>query len=131
MARKTPIDKLNEAISGILAEYAGSVQENVSRIAEEMGKKGVQALRKESRRALKVDSGKYAKGWKMHVEKGRLQTTVTIYNDHPALPHLLEYGHATRNGNGRDYRDTPAHPHIEPVEKKLVEAFEREVLAKL
>jgi len=65
------------------------------------------------------------------VEKGRLSTTVTIYNDHPALPHLLEYGHVTRNGTGRTYAPTPAHAHIAPVEKELVETFEREVVAKL
>lgn len=134
MARKTAIDKLNQAISGILSEYAEDIQGNVDQIAEQMGKKGVQALRKEARRVLKPSkSGKseYARGWKMQVEKGRLSTTITIYNDHPALPHLLEYGHVTRNGTGRTYAPTPAHEHIAPVEKELVETFEREVVAKL
>ena len=131
---KTPIDQLNRAISGILSEYAEDIQGNVDQIAEQMGKKGVQALRKEARRVLKPSkSGKseYTRGWKMQVEKGRLSTKVTIYNEHPGLPHLLEYGHVTRNGTGRTYAPTPAHAHIAPVEKELVQTFEREVVAKL
>lgn len=134
MARKTPIDQMSAAISGILSQYGEDIQGNVERITEEMGKKGVQALRKEARRALKPDKdGKhpYASGWKAQVNRGRLKTTVTIYNEHPSLPHLLEYGHVTRNGTGRTYEATPAHPHIAPVADELVEAFEREVVAKL
>lgn len=134
MAKRTPIDQLNRAISGILSEYAEDIQGNVDQIAEQMGKKGVQALRKEARRVLKPSkSGKseYTRGWKVQVEKGRLSTKVTIYNDHPGLPHLLEYGHVTRNGTGRTYAPTPAHAHIAPVEKELVQTFEREVVAKL
>lgn len=134
MAKRTPIDQLNQAISGILSEYAEDIQGNVDQIAEQMGKKGVQALRKEARRVLKPSTtgkSEYTRGWKMQVEKGRLSTTVTIYNEHPGLPHLLEYGHVTRNGTGRTYAPTPAHAHIAPVEKELVETFEREVVAKL
>ena len=131
---KTPIDQLTSAISGILSEYADDIQGNVDQIAEQMGKKGVQALRKEARRVLKPSkSGKseYTRGWKMQGEKSRLSTKVTIYNEHPGLPHLLEYGHVTRYGTGRTYAPTPAHELFAPVEKELVETFEREVVAKL
>ena len=131
---KPPIAQLNRAISGILSEYAEAIQGNGDQIAEQMGKKGVQALRKEARRELHPSTtgkSEYARGWKMQVEKGRLSTKVTIYNEHPGLPHLLEYGHVTRNGTGRTYAPTPAHAHIAPVEKELVETFEREVVAKL
>lgn len=131
MARKTAIDKLNEAIAGILNEYGENIRDNVGEIAEAIGKKGVQALRRESRSKLKEHTGKYAKGWKMQVEKGRMGTKVTIYNEHPALPHLLENGHVTKNQTGKTYARTPAHPHIAPVEKELVETFKREVLDKL
>ena len=131
MARKTPVKQLNEAIAGILSEYAEDIQGNVGKIAEQMGRKGVQAMRRESRQVLKKGTGEYARGWKMNVERGRLGTKVTIYNEHYSLPHLLEYGHVTRNGTGRIYPDTPAHEHIKPVADELVETFEREVVAKL
>lgn len=131
MARRTPVDQLNTAIAGILAQYGDDVQANVGKIAEEMGKKGVQALKRNSKATFPRGTGKYAAGWKKKVEKDRLKTVVTIYNDHPALPHLLEYGHVTRNGTGRTFPRTPGHPHIKPVEEELVRAFEREVVDRL
>lgn len=132
MARKTPIDQLNKAIMDMLTEYGDDVTGNIEKIVEEMGKKGKQALRKESRRALNTDTGKYAKGWQVKIEKERLKTTATIYNDHYSLPHLLEYGHEVKNKkNGPVIGQAAPHPHIEPVEKELVDMFEREVMKKL
>lgn len=131
MARNTPIEKLNEAISSILNEYADNVGENVDRITEEIGKKGAQALRKESQEKLTAHTGKYAGGWKAKVDKGRLCTTATIYNDHYSLPHLLEHGHVSRNGTKRIFGQVPGYEHIKPVADDLIESFEREVLDKL
>ena len=131
MAQKTPIDKLADAISGILEEYEGEISENVGEIAIQIGKKGVKALREQSRKKFKKETGEYAKGWNSQVNRGRLSTTVTIYNDHYSLPHLLEHGHATRNGTGRAYPPTPGREHIAPVADEVVETFEREVVDKL
>ncbi len=131
MARKTPLEQLSTAIGDILTEYAEDIDQNVGQIAEEMGRKGVQALRKQSKSALDTGSGDYARGWKSAVERTRTGTTVTIYNTQPGLPHLLEHGHVTRNGTGRVYPRTPAHEHIAPVEQELVETFQREVVDKL
>lgn len=132
VARKTPIDQLSKAITDILNEYAGEVGENLGKITEEMGKKGKQALRRESKVKLKTHTGDYARGWQVKIDKGRLKTTATIYNDHYSLPHLLEYSHDVKNRKGGPViGQTAPHPHIAPVEKELVEAFEREVLSKL
>jgi len=131
MAARTPIDKLASAISDILEEYGDEITDNVGEIAEAMGKKGVQALRQESKSKLKTHTGEYARGWKMQVDKGRLSTTVTLYNDHYSLPHLLENGHVIRNGTGRTYGEVPGREHIAPVNEELVETFEREVVSKL
>lgn len=136
MARKTPVEKLNEAIGKILEDYGEDIKDNVAQIATEMGKKGAQALRAKSREVFPVNksheiTGEYAKGWAYRAERGRLATKVTIYNEHPALPHLLEYGHVTRNGTGRTYAPTPAHEHIQPVADELIETFEREVASQL
>lgn len=136
MARATALDKLNSTIAEMLKEYAAEVQHDVDQVAVELGKAGANAVRKKSRETFPVKkghkiSGKYAKGWTYQVYKGRLNTEVTIYNNHPALTHLLENGHVTRNGTSRVFPDTPAHEHIAPIEKELVETFEREVLEKL
>ena len=131
MARKTPIEQLSSAISGILTDYADDIDGNVGEIVAQMGKKGAQAVRKEARQTFPDGTGEYAKGWKSQVNKERLSTTAIIYNDHPGLPHLLEYGHVIRNGTGRVYGEVRGRAHIEPVADKLVEIFEQEVLSKL
>lgn len=131
MARKTPISQLNDAISGILSEYAEDLDGNLGKIVEEMGKKGAQTLKKQSRLQFPAGTGKYAKGWRSQVDRGRLNTTAMIYNEHPGLPHLLEYGHVTRNGTGRVYGSVPGREHIKAVGEELIQAFENEVVAKL
>lgn len=135
MARKTPVDKLNSAISDILTEYAGEVSESVNEITKEVGKKGAQAVRQQAQQTFPVENreitGDYAKGWKVQITESRTGTSAVIYNKHPGLPHLLEYGHVTRNGTGRTFPRTPAHEHIAPVAEEIAQTFEKEVLAKL
>ena len=131
MARATPLDQLNKAIGDILSDYGEEITENVAEVAINLGKAGVRTLKRESRSKLNVKTGKYAKGWKMQTEQGRMSTKVTIYNDHYSLPHLLEHGHVIRNGTGRVYGEVKGREHIEPVADELVETFEREVLDKL
>ena len=130
MARKTAIDKLNAEIADILSEYAEYIQGNVDQIAEAMGKKAVKALKTKSRETF-GGTGEYARGWKVQTEKTRLGAKVTIYNDHPGMPHLLENGHVSRNGTGRTFGQVPGREHIQPVADDLVETFEREVVSKL
>lgn len=128
-SRKVTIDNLGSEISKILDEYAGNVDENVDEITKKIGRKGAQALKNESLAKFK-DSKKhkkrYGQTWTSKAEKKRLYTTVTIYNSQPGLPHLLEYGHASRNG-GR----VMGKEHISPVEQQLIAEFEREVRSKL
>lgn len=54
-------------------------------------------------------SGAYAKGWTYTLDKGRLTQGAVVYGKAPTyrLAHLLEHGHALRQG-GR----SPAVPHI-------------------
>lgn len=135
MARKTPVDKLNSAISDILTKYAGEVRESVNEITKEVGKKGAQAVRQQAQQTFPVGNrkitGDYANGWKVQITESRTGTSAVIYNEHPGLPHLLEYGHVTRNGTGRTFPRTPAHEHIAPVAEEIAQTFEKEVLAKL
>ena len=135
-ARKTALDKLNAAVANILSQYADNISGNVSEIAREMGKKGAQALKQKSKETFPVKpgtkiTGEYAKGWTYQAEDDHGKTKVTIYNKHPALPHLLEHGHVTRNGTNRTFPRTPGHEHIKPVADELIETFEREVASRI
>lgn len=127
---KVTVDNLAKEIDKILDEYKGEIEQNLDKIVVQVGKKGVQALRNESKSKFK-GSGKYAKGWTSTAERGRLYTTVIIHNSKmPGLPHLLEFGHAIVVG-GRKKGDWEGIEHIAKVEDKLVADFEREVVSKL
>ncbi len=125
MSRLTPTDRLQAEVSAILEEYGDEVAENLDEITKEVGKKGAKALRSSSKGSF-GGSGKYARGWTYEVEESRLNTTVTLYNRTPGLPHLLEHGHAKRGG-GR----VAGRSHIAPVEAELIESYEKEVTSKI
>lgn len=76
---------------------------------------------------------KYASGWTYKVDKTRVSVGATVYGKSGTyqLAHLLEYGHATRNGTGRSYPNTPAHPHIEEVEQWAVDKAYNDIMDKL
>lgn len=119
--KKIKVEELGAAIAEILNEYAGDITQNIPEITEKVGKTGVQALKNSTR--AKVNGKKYWKGWKDSFERNRFGATVTLYNAKlPGLAHLLEHGHAKRNG-GR----TAAKIHISPVEEKLIDEFERKI----
>lgn len=129
MAKKVTVNNLQDAIKDILDDYDDQVYENLEEITQRIGKKGVEAVRNSSKEAF---NGKvYASGWGMTVEKNRLYTSVIIHNKKQAgLAHLLEHGHVKANGTGR-YGQWSGVEHLLPVEEKLVDEFESEVVSKL
>lgn len=132
MAR-TPIDQLRAAVAKALDEYEYYVSDNVTRITQIVARKGAAALRAESR--AQFGNGPYARGWKVETRTDKahkqLSVTSTIHNTEYRLTHLLEKGHVTRNGDRRTYPRTPAHVHIEPIEKELCNLYVKDVLSQL
>ena len=126
MAKAITVDRLGEEIAKILDEYASDITGNVEEATRRVTKMGVKTVKSESLRSFKdvnLDKGRYGTGWTSQIETGRFSAQGTIYNyKYPGLPHLLEYGHANRNG-GR----TPGHVHIAPVEEKINADFERKI----
>ena len=135
MSTRTPAENLNKAIQRILTEYAEDVNHDVEAVAVRMGQRGAAALREKAAQTFPVKrrkiSGKYAKGWTSTKEGSRLGTVVTIYSKTPGLPHLLEFGHVSRNGTRRTFGRVPGYEHIQPIADEIETTFEREVLGKL
>lgn len=128
MAKKVTIDNLDEAIKGILNEYADDIDANIAIVTKKIGQTGAKALNSTAKSTF--EGNKYSKSWTSKTEQGRLYTTVTIYSKMPGLPHLLEYGHALVAG-GRKQGKVDGRAHIQPVEEKLIKEYEKEVTASL
>jgi len=106
-------------ITQILEDYADDIEDDINDLIEAVSDEGVLLLKANSPK----DRGRYAKSWKKKTKKYSRNTRITLYNTTPGLPHLLEHGHATRDG-GR----TRPQIHIKPVEDKVVTDFENGVV---
>lgn len=127
MSKEIKIDNLSKEIMSALTEYADDISGLVEKVANDVGKEAVQELKNTSPKK-KRKGGRYAKGWKLKKEKlGKNKYSVKIHNKTDyQLTHLLEFGHATRNG-GR----TKAIPHIRPIEKKYSKEYEERLKKKI
>ena len=115
--RKCTPETLGACIEEILEEYEGEIKQNSETITKKTGKKGVQALKNSSKE--KFNGDKYWRSW---ASKTTLEKTgdysVILYSKMPGLPHLLEKGHALRQGGRAEGK-----PHIKPIEETLVEEY--------
>ena len=121
---------LQKECDKILEEFRDDVDKNMNEAIKKVTKAGAKQVKANARSA--VGGKKYASGWTSQFESGRLSAQGTKYNrSQPGMPHLLEYGHVTRNGTGRTYKPTPEHPHIESVEQELEQTIIKELKATL
>ena len=120
--RVVPVERLATEIQTILDDYADDLGADIEEATQAVAKSAVKAVRANSRSSF-GGTGKYASGWTYKVEKNGSATKATVYNQKaPGLPHLLEFGHAKRNG-GR----VAGRAHIAPVEETVVETFQKKV----
>ncbi|MDL2250770.1 HK97 gp10 family phage protein [Lachnospiraceae bacterium OttesenSCG-928-J05] len=118
------VDQLASEIAKGLTEYSDEVTEII--------KEGVEKISKEAAQELKASSpkktGSYAKGWttKTAFENKRSKRKSVYNKTDYQLTHLLEKGHAKRNGG----RTAPI-VHIAKVEKKMIRDFENYVSKEL
>ncbi|MFV0527760.1 MAG: HK97 gp10 family phage protein [Lachnospiraceae bacterium] len=109
---------LADAIVNSLEVYTEELEEDI----QEAGKRIAQETAEELRQSSQQRSGDYAKGWKSK-KRTKTKSGYVVYNEtNYQLTHLLEKGHAKRNG-GR----TKAFKHIEPAEQHAIEKFEKAV----
>jgi hypothetical protein len=127
MANSVGLDKFALEIEKILEEYQDQIDEGIADAVEAVTKAGVKAVKAAARSNFKKGKGQYSSGWTSKVEKGRLETTGFIYNGKvPGLPHLLEHGHAGRNGTR--VGATEGREHIKQVEEMVNKEFEQKVV---
>lgn len=117
-------EKLEKTLLKYLENYVEDIQEEVEETANEIGKQAKAELKEDSLHKFKHSgrSNPYYTGWTVRKEKkGKNYYSIKIWNrTNYQLTHLLEFGHATRNG-GR----TKAVPHIRPVEEKYSKEYEK------
>ena len=118
-------EQFEAAITEILQEYDLQVPEQVLEAVTLVSKQGANLVKSNS--GMFGGTGKYRSGWTSTVEPGRLSAKGTIHNSRvPGLPHLLEFGHATRNG-----KRVSGRTHIAPVEQQIIAQFEQELERRL
>lgn len=116
------IDDLEKAIKGICSEYVHDCTEIVQEVVPELSKEAVKELKKTSPK----NTGKYAKSWRQKADKSRVGASAVVFNDEYYLTHLLENGHATRNGG-----NVSPKVHIAPVNDMIQDKLVEEVTRKI
>lgn len=121
-SQKVSIDQLASAVMDGLNEYAELTADKVKKAVKSAGN----TVKQDINASAPVRTGKYAGSWRTKTTKESSQSLeVTVYSPwRYMLAHLLEHGHAKRNG-GR----TRAIPHIAPAEEhgeeELLQDIER------
>lgn len=108
--QRVSIDQLSSAIMEGLNEYADLAADSVKKAVKKAG----DTVKQDINSSAPVRTGKYARSWRVKTTKETSQSLeVTVYSPtRYMLAHLLEHGHAKRNG-GR----VRAIPHIAPAEE--------------
>lgn len=121
MSKTVEASLIDKEIMKYLQNYKEDISEVVEQVSNKVGKEATDELKTTSPTGYRKS---YAKGWRLKKDKtGRNKYIVKIHNKTDyQLTHLLEFGHATRNG-GR----TRAFPHIRPTEEKYKKVFEKEL----
>ena len=124
MANKVSIDGLADAVMKELNEYKELSTEDMKKDV----RKAAQTVKKDIQANAPRKSGKYAKSWSIKTDKETSEALALIVHSRNKyqLAHLLEKGHAKRNG-GR----VRAIPHIKPVETWAQQELPKELKDKL
>ena len=120
-------EELQTALMKQLMNYKEDIDEEVIETTDTITKEAIQELKETSPKGKGTRDKPYYRGWSPKVNKRQERYTKVIWNKtNYQLTHLLEFGHATRNG-GR----TRAFPHIRPVEEKYSTKFMERLLRKI
>lgn len=118
---KVTVDRMADAVMEGLEEYNQLAASTVKKAVKRAGT----TVRKEIESTAPQNTGKYAKSWRSRTTAESASSIhVTVYSpSRYMLAHLLEHGHALRNG-GR----TRAFPHIAPAEEAGDKQLEADII---
>lgn len=114
------IDKLQKEILKALELEVDDIEEDVQELSKEKAEEACRELQNISPH----NKGEYANSWETKKgESGKGQYSTVVHNKkHYRRTHLLEFGHANRDGSR-----TAAQPHIRKTEDKYVEEYVKEL----
>lgn len=120
MSNRIKPEELQKSLRNYLNSYVEDIQEEVEEATDKVTKKAKEELKEKSPRRKNEREEPYHEGWAVKVQKkGRLKYHKVIWNKtNYQLTHLLEFGHANRDGSR-----TKAIPHIRPIEQKYKVEF--------
>lgn len=120
MGRRISIDALADAVMECLNDYADVSAEGMKKAVRKAGN----TVKKEIGTNAPKDTGAYAKSWAVkNTKENSHSLEVIVYSKNRyQLAHLLEHGHAKRNG-GR----VAGKSHIAPAEETGIRQFEAEI----
>lgn len=118
--KKIQIDDLTDTVMKELNEYKKITADNLKKEVKKTGNK----IKNEIQKNAPVKSGAYKKSWKVKTINERVNSLnlVVHSSNRYQLSHLLEFGHALRNG-GR----SKANPHIKQAEELGIKEFEENI----
>lgn len=124
MSKKIKAEDLKATIMDYLENYVEDIEDDVVDVTDKLTKDAVKEVKQNSPRGKGTRDKPYYAGWTRQKEKSKHRYTIKIHNKtNYQLTHLLEFGHATRNG-GR----TKAIPHIRPIEEKYKKLYEKNII---
>ena len=120
MGRNISIGDLADVVMDGLNEYARLATEDMKEAVRGAGK----TVRKEIKENAPKDTGEYGKSWRAKKVRETSQTlTMVVHSKNRyQLAHLLEYGHALRNGGRYD-----GEVHIAPAEELGIRQLQKEI----
>lgn len=120
MGRRISIDALADTVMECLNDYAEVSAEGMKKAVRKAGN----TVKKEIGANAPKDTGAYAKSWAVkNTKENSHSLEVTVYSKNRyQLAHLLEHGHAKRNG-GR----AAGKSHIAPAEETGIRQLEAEI----
>lgn len=118
--KKIQIDDLTNTVMKELNEYKKITADKLKKEVRKTGNK----IKNEIQKNAPIKSGAYKKSWKVKTLNERVNSLnlVVHSSNRYQLSHLLEFGHALRNG-GR----SKAKPHIKEEEELGIKEFEENI----